>query len=74
MKLIIEHIAFWTAASAALLLAFNIPISGWAFVLHLIANIASLYLLKQSNVSKALYYQILVFMVANLIGISRWLL
>lgn len=74
MKILIEQISFWGAVIASLLLALNIPISGWAYILFLVSNLASIYLLKNSNAPKVLIYQIFFFIIINLVGIGRWLL
>jgi hypothetical protein len=74
MKILIEQISFWGAVIASLLLALNIPISGWAYILFLLSNLASIYLLKNSNAPKVLIYQIFFFIIINLVGIGRWLL
>jgi len=74
MKTIIKQISFWGAVLASLLLALNIPISGWAYVLFIASNMATLTLIKDTNTPRVIFYQILFFTVINLIGIGRWLL
>jgi hypothetical protein len=74
MRTLIEHISFWGAVIGSLLLALNIPVSGWAYIPFLLSNFATIYLLKHSNASKAISWQAWVFIVVNLIGIGRWLL
>jgi len=74
MKTILEQVSFWGAVIASLLLALHVPISGWAYILFLFSNFASLYLLKNTNAPKIISYQILFFLVINVVGISQWLL
>lgn len=74
MNTIIEQISFWGAVVGSLLLALHIPISGWAYIPFLLSNIASIYLLRHTNAPKVLSYQIVFFIVINLVGITQWLL
>jgi hypothetical protein len=75
MKTLIEQISLWGAIVGSLLLALNIPVSGWAYIPFLLSNLATLYLLKNVNqVPKVLTWQIVFFIIINLIGIGRWLL
>lgn len=74
MKTLIEQISFWCGIMAALLLALHIPISGWAYILFLLSNVASYYLLRGTNAPKIISYQLIGFVVINLIGITQWLL
>ena len=74
MRVLLEQISLWGAIIGALLLAVNIPISGWAYIPFLLSNIASLYLLSGTNVPKVIRYQIAFFVIVNIIGIGRWLL
>lgn len=74
MKLIIEQLSFWGAITGALLLALNIPVSGWAFIPYLASNIANVYLLRNSTAPKVIEYQVWVFIIINVIGIVRWLI
>lgn len=74
MKIILEQISFWGAVLASLLLALHLPISGWAFIPFLLSNAATLHLLRESNASKALTYQIYFFVIINIVGIARWLI
>lgn len=73
MKTILTHTSFWGAVSASLLLALNIPISGWAYILYLISNIASLYIIQNTNTPVVIVYQNYYFVIINLVGIFRWL-
>jgi len=67
----------WSGAllgvGAALLLALNIPISAWAYVLYLLSSIL---LLLWAVLEKAygIAFQNFVFILINLIGIYRWLI
>ena len=74
MKTFIGIISFWGSVLAALILAVNIPISGWAYVLFLASNIASAYLVRGTNTPPVIKYQILAFIVINVVGIVRWLI
>ncbi len=74
MKVVLEQISFWGAISGALMIAVNLPISGWAFIPFLMSNMSSLYLLRGTNVPRVIVYQLFVFLVINLVGVGRWLL
>jgi hypothetical protein len=74
MKILFEQISFWGAVSASLLLALNIPISGWAYILYLISNVATIYIIRDTNTPSVISYQSYYFIVINIIGIVRWLL
>lgn len=74
IKTIIEQISFWGAVLGATILALNIAVSGWAYVLLLLSNIASIYLLKGTGAPSVISYQMFVFFVINIIGISQWLM
>ena len=74
MKILFEQIAFWGAVSASFLMALNIPISGWAFILYLLSNVATIYILRNTDMPKVISYQLYYFIIINIIGIVRWLL
>jgi len=74
MKTLIEQVSFWGSVIASLLMAANIPISGWAYVLFLVSNLAMFFLFKIEPTPKVIIYQNYYFVVINLIGITRWLL
>jgi len=74
MRLLIEHISFWSGIVASLLLALNVPVSGWAYILFIISNVITLYLLKNTSAPKVISYQIWFFLLINIVGIIRWLL
>jgi hypothetical protein len=74
MKTILEQISFWGAVTGSLLLALNIPVSGWAYIPFLMSNFASAYIMRDTGTPKAIIYQNYYFVVINLIGIARWLL
>lgn len=74
MKNFIEQISFWGAVTGSLLLALNIPVSGWAYIPFLLSNIATIYLLKKSDAPKIIGWQCWFFIAINLLGIGRWLL
>jgi len=73
MKLFLEQTSFWCAAIASLLIATH-TFGGWAFIIYLISNIATIMLLRQSNASKAVTYQSYLFIFVNIIGIYYWML
>ena len=56
----------------ALLLAINISISGWGFILFLVSSIAWL-LVGVREHEKSLIIMNIVFTVINIIGVARWL-
>jgi hypothetical protein len=74
METLIEQISFWGAIIGSLLLALHITVSGWAYILFMLSNIATIYLLKKSDAPKIIGWQCWFFIVINLIGIGRWLL
>jgi membrane-associated HD superfamily phosphohydrolase len=74
MKSFLDHTSFWGAVAGSMLMALKISVSGWAFLLFLLSNIATIYLLKDSDASKSIIYQSYFFVVINLVGIVRWLL
>lgn len=74
MKKLTEYASLITAMVAASMLAFHVPLAGWAFVIYLISNITSLLVLRGCNTPKVIIYQIVFFSVINIIGIKQWLL
>lgn len=74
MKKFIGHISFWGAVVGAILLALNLPISGWGYIPFTMSNLASLHLLRESNGPKPISYQLIFFIIINLIGIYCWLI
>jgi hypothetical protein len=73
LKTILGHASFWSAILASLMLALNIPISGWAYILFLISNITTLYIIRDTTTPVFIRNQIWFFLVINLVGIFRWL-
>jgi len=73
-KIIIEQIALWGSIVGSVLIAIHLPISGWAFIPYLISNIASIYLLRNSNAPRVITYQNWFFVIVNMVGIVRWLI
>ena len=70
---IIEWTGSLTGVSAAVLLALNISISGWAYVFYLLSSILLLiWGLREKAYGVA--FQNLVFIAINLLGIYRWLI
>ena len=74
LKTISNHLSFWCAIAASLLLALNVPISGWAYILFMMSNITSLYIMRNTTTPDSIKYQIWFFMIINIIGIIRWLI
>lgn len=74
MQTLLEQISFWGAITGALLLALHIPISGWAYIPFLLSNLSSMYLLRKSDAPKVILYQMIVFVIINVVGITQWLL
>jgi hypothetical protein len=74
IKRILEHISLYGAIFAALLLAINIPISGYAYIIFVCADIATLYLIKNTDAPAVIKKRTIFFMISNFIGIIRWLM
>lgn len=73
LNLSLEWAGTVMAVSAAVLLAINIPISGWAYVFYLLSSL----LLTWWGFRKRAYgiaMQNVVFIAINIIGIYRWLI
>lgn len=70
---VIEWAGSLFGVSAAVLLALNISISGWAYILYLLS---SLFLAFWGYRQKAygVAFQNLVFIAINVLGIYRWLI
>jgi hypothetical protein len=74
MKILIEQISMWGSIIGTTLLALHLPYSGIAFIILLLSNFATIYILRGTNVPKVLWYQTGYFVIINLVGIVRWLL
>jgi hypothetical protein len=74
LKTAISAISFWGAIIGALLLALNVPISGWGYVFFLLANIASVYIMRRDNGPRVITWQIYAFTLINVVGFIRWIL
>ena len=72
MIFLIKQLSFWGAVAASLILALKLPFGIIAYILFLISNIASIYLLKDSPEAKVISLQIWFFMFINVIGVVRW--
>ena len=70
---IIEWTGSLTGVSAAILLALNIPISGWAYVFYLFSSILLLIWGLREN-AHGVAFQNFVFIAINILGIYRWLI
>ncbi len=69
----IEWTGSLTGVSAAVLLALNMSISGWAYVFYLLSSVLLLiWGLREKAYGVA--FQNLVFIAINLLGIYRWLI
>lgn len=71
---IIEYASLITAMVASIMLALHLPFAGWAFVIYLISNATSLYVLKGTNAPKVIMYQMIFFAIINVIGVKQWLI
>lgn len=69
MKKILEHLSLYSAIAASFLIAFSLPV--WAFPLYIVSNVTSLYILKGTNTPGVIKAQLICFLIANTIGISR---
>ena len=70
---IIEWTGSLTGVSAAILLALNIPISGWAYVFYLLSSVLLL-IWGLSEKAHGVAFQNFVFIAINILGIYRWLI
>lgn len=73
MSIYLEQISFIGAIAGSILIALNLPISGWAFVPYMMSNVASIIILRKTNAPKVITYQAWWFVLINCIGIFRWL-
>jgi membrane-associated HD superfamily phosphohydrolase len=74
MKKIIEYASLITAMVASVMLALHVPFAGWAFILYLLSNLTSLYVMRGTNTPRVIVYQILFFTVVNMVGVKQWLI
>ncbi len=70
---VIEWSGSATGAAGALLLALNIPFSGYAWILMLMSNAAWIAYARANHVHSILLMQ-LVYTTTSLVGIYRWLM
>ncbi len=70
---IIEWAGSLTGVSAAVLLALNISVSGWAYVFYLFSSILLL-IWGLREKAHGVAFQNLVFIAINILGIYRWLI
>ena len=73
MKRLLDVVALGGAMIGSVLLAANISISGYGYVFFLASSIAGMFLLRKSNASRAMFWQMVFFTGMNLFGIVRWL-
>ena len=72
MKRVLEILALGGAVLGSLTIASNIGYNFVGYVLFFVSSVASFVLVRDSNVSKSIYYQCLWFMCMNLIGMWRY--
>ncbi len=70
----LEVIALVGAVIGSLILALNLPISGWAYIPFLMSSLANLWLLRGTNAPKTMMYQNAYFSAINVVGIVKWLI
>lgn len=73
MSIFLEYTSFVGAIVGSLLIALNLPISGWAFIPFMLSNVASIIILRRTNAPKVIVYQAWWFVLINCVGIIRWL-
>lgn len=69
----LEIVALFGAIIGSLVLALNLPISGWAYIPFLMSSIANMWILRGTNAPKVVMQQNIYFTAVNIIGIFRWL-
>jgi hypothetical protein len=67
-------IALLGAIIGSLVLALNLPFSGWGYIPFLISSLVNMWLLRGTNAPKTMMYQNAYFSAVNVIGIVRWLI
>jgi hypothetical protein len=70
----LEMVALFGAIIGSLLLALNIPVSGWAYIPFLMSSLANMWILRGTTAPKVVMYQNVYFSAVNVIGIVRWLI
>jgi hypothetical protein len=73
LRKLLGLISFWGAILASTMLALNLPISGWAYILFLASNFATLYIIRHTTTPPEIEHQLWFFVVINIVGIFRWL-
>ncbi len=71
-KKIWDSLYLFGSLAGAPLIALNISLGVWGYVLFLISSISSIILLKSSNASKSLMIVAVYFTIVNAIGIIRY--
>lgn len=70
---ILELVSFLAAVVGATLVALNIGIGLYGYILFTVSSIATIILLRHSNASKVIEWQTYVFVIVNVVGIIRHL-
>ncbi len=70
-KLIADTVYLIGNMSGSILIASNIGLNVFGFMLFTVGSLAGVYLLKNSNASKSLLFITCYFLVVNVIGIIR---
>lgn len=70
----LEYVALFGAIIGSLVLALNLPWSGWAYIPFLASSLANVWILRGTNAPKVVMQQNLYFTAVNIIGIMRWLI
>jgi hypothetical protein len=70
---ILELVSFLAAVVGATLVALNIGIGLYGYILFTASSIATIILLRHSNASKVIEWQTYVFVIVNVVGIIRHL-
>jgi len=71
MKIVADAIAVIGAISGSTIIALNIGMNQFGFVLFLLSSLATLFLLHNSNASKSIELITFYFLITNVIGLIR---
>ncbi len=71
--LVVEWTGSLVGASGALLLALNLPVSGYAWLLMLVSNGAWIVYAIANRIGSILFMQF-IYTITSLVGIYRWLM
>lgn len=70
----LEMVGLFGGIIGSLILALNLPISGWAYIPFLMSSLANMRILRGTNAPKSIMYQNAYFSAVNVVGIVRWLI